>query len=159
MPTWRTLQEHFKLIVQKRREYVKKQEKASGATKEYGAFETFLDAMIREMDGKKDQDILAKDAEEQKKKQLREAGEMVRGAAAKRVASDAEGTSGVKPTVKKVKVERADLADVALQELDLMRKRTGLDKRRIAIEEKREDMQAAQTEALLEAIKALTKKK
>lgn len=53
----------------------------------------------------------------------------------------------------------AKLADVAQQELYLMRKRSELDERRIAIEEKRVEMQAAQKEALQEAIKALTQHK
>lgn len=109
-PTWHTLQERFKLMIKKRREYVKKQEKASGASEEYGEFETFLDAMILQMDDKKDRGNQEKDAEYMKKKQLREAREGVRGAAVKRSACDADTTGEVKPNVKKVKVERAELA-------------------------------------------------
>lgn len=43
-PTWLTSQERFKRLVTRRRAYVKKVEAESGASEEYGEFESILDA-------------------------------------------------------------------------------------------------------------------
>lgn len=93
--------------------------------------------MITAMDDKKDEENREKDAEGAKKKELREAGESIRGAAVKRLVESSEYEVDKKKKVKKPKVEHPDYMDVYNEALDLMRRRTDIDERHVVIEEQR----------------------
>lgn len=63
-----------------------------------------MDALIEAMDENKEQENRKKDAEDKKKKELREGGETVRDAAVKRIRDGDDKTDGGKAPRKRVKV-------------------------------------------------------
>eukprot|EP00171_Calliarthron_tuberculosum_P021813 IDg21813t1 len=140
-------------------------EASSGIAEEHDELTTYLDDLITDMDDRDAKEKQERDAEEVKRKELREAGKSICAAAVKRGAdsNDTSDSSSLDTTPRKKKKTKRDPLNLgkgyAQQEIDLMRRRLDVDERRMNLDEKRLDVQASQTASLVQAVQALVDKK